>query len=759
MMTTRPPAVMLVLLLFSIPPALFPLGATHGSFVPHSAPIGSAGLLESQGGRARGIAGASPLPLASSSGPIYDEQLGTTFTQNFTSMTYNVTAIGQADTTSQIGPGYLLNGLSDMGYWYQAGLGWNWNPGSTPGTGFDLLYEVFDPNGNSIFPTSGGGGLLAFGGSVNQGDLVTLRLNMSLGQVYMTAADQNTGAKASETYPAEGAAQFVGLAGRTGDSNGFFTGLMTEWYHTAAYYGNEAAVTYSSTTALSSAWMWIDEFECPDSTCGTTKLLFSDATSGPVAYSNPSQLQLFSSNGATEYSDATTFITGSKSLASLTLSYAVQGGGHFSPPVLHYYQNGGLQSTLLNGHSTSYLVDEGTQWSVSGTLTGSGSNERWQTDMPTNGTGSAQTISFVYYHQDLVGFAFNVEGGGSAYSSPAITYIGFGTPETATPGVSVWADVGSTVTFAQTLPGSTGGERWVASAPAATFSGPGSISMTYYHQFLASLGYSVVGGGSPPAPTLTGIELGTSTSRTLAAPTTGYWIDSGRAWSVTPVLNGSRGERWLTNGSLSGTADAPFAEAYSYHHQYYLAVSGSPLQGTTQLTSSGWHNSGERVSLAATPSAGWQFVEWSGSGPGGFRGNSSTTVFAIAGPANETAQFYPGLTVTVTGNGAVEYSFGANRGSVSSGSRTVYPPFGTTVTLTESPSSILYAFNGWGGLITGSSSQGQAVLSAPEAVMATFGYNAPVIGALAGVFVLTAAGIAFALRRAARRANVSQIPT
>src|ERR1017187_3147568 len=98
----------------------------------------------------------TPSPLRGHGPPInanYDEQLGVAFTQNFTSLKYNVTAVEQTDPTLGTGPAYLLNGLSNTGYWYQVGLSWNWSPGTNPGTGFGVNYEVFDSSGNSIFPT------------------------------------------------------------------------------------------------------------------------------------------------------------------------------------------------------------------------------------------------------------------------------------------------------------------------------------------------------------------------------------------------------------------------------------------------------------------------------------------------------------------------------------------------------------------------------------------------------------------------------
>jgi len=243
----------------------------------------------------------------------YDEQLGITFTQNFTSLEYNVTAVEQADPTLGTGPGYLLNGLSDTGYWYQVGVSWNWGPGSNPGTGFDLNYEVFDSSGNSIFPTNGGGGLMAFSGPVNQGDNVTLSLSFtSSGQVEMLGQDTETGASAQVTFAAEAATLFVGQPNGDANSNGFFTGLMTEWYHGAPYYSNPLEVLYSSNLPISSAWMWMDEFN-PNNGA----LVFaSNATALSAFTANPTQLQQFAYDGITEYANALEFITGAASTST-----------------------------------------------------------------------------------------------------------------------------------------------------------------------------------------------------------------------------------------------------------------------------------------------------------------------------------------------------------------------------------------------------------------------------------------------------------
>jgi hypothetical protein len=249
-----------------------------------------------------------PLP---QSGPVvaYDEQIGLTFVQNFPAISFNVTASNQTDS-NQYGPAFLVNGLTDAGYWYQVGLAYDWPyvNGGYEG-GFNFVYEVFDPNGDSVFPSSGGGGLSSFNGSVNNGDLVRLGLSFSGNNVTMGASDLTTGAAASQTYSNESASTFVGLTSSFANGNGYFSGLMTEWYHVNPYSGNEAQVTYfDNSSALTQAWMWTDEWDPSNPYWSGAWIAY---TASPVQYgSNPNQLQEFSSHNATEYSDAYLFLTG-----------------------------------------------------------------------------------------------------------------------------------------------------------------------------------------------------------------------------------------------------------------------------------------------------------------------------------------------------------------------------------------------------------------------------------------------------------------
>jgi hypothetical protein len=243
----------------------------------------------------------------------YDEQLGMTFTQDFSSMEYNVTAVEQVDPTLGTGPGYLLSGVSTTGYWYQVGLSWDWSVG----TGFQMSYEVFDSLGNSIFPSNGGGGLAPFTGTVNAGDTVTLNLYFNgSGQVVLLAMDTTTGASAQEVYSAVGSTYFVGQPTGDSNSNGYFTGLMTEFYHGAPSYSNVQQVIYRSNFSLSSAWLWMDEFNA-----NTLQIVFATNSSSLDTFnSNPFLLQGLTYGSITEYCDAREFITGPQLNSTTTTS-------------------------------------------------------------------------------------------------------------------------------------------------------------------------------------------------------------------------------------------------------------------------------------------------------------------------------------------------------------------------------------------------------------------------------------------------------
>jgi len=304
----------------------------------------------------------------------YDEQLGMTFVQNFTALGYNVTAVAQTSGTSGTGPAYLLNGLSNTGYWYQVGLSWNWATffGYSPNQ-FLLSYEVWAPNGTSIYPTSGGTGLLNLSGPINEGDTVLLNLYFRNNTVILLVKDWNTGATASITFPAYGATEFVGSPNYTANNNGFFTGLMTEWYGTDSNFPIQQQVTYSPYGVITSpAWLWADEFYCEVQPCYQRSTIGYNRSNSFVYPTSAHYLTLMP--GSTEeYTYGGVFITGAtppapfyllssnienlQTDAGIELRYpitvSVAGG---TPPYIYIINFNGEQYEIYPSNSTSITI-------------------------------------------------------------------------------------------------------------------------------------------------------------------------------------------------------------------------------------------------------------------------------------------------------------------------------------------------------------------------------------------------------------------
>jgi hypothetical protein len=220
--------------------------AYAANVAPHAFPLNS-NYLKSQKSQAQQN---SNVPLAN-----WDHQMLESFGNNVSYLSYNVIAVVQNGSYGY-GPGYLVNGLSNKGYWYQAGLSYDW-PGST---GFKFLYAVFNNQGTVVDPTNGSYDI-NFSGAVNPGDKVIISLYFINGNVLMYGSDQNTKAFAEKFYSAQGATYFVGNKTSNVTREGFFTGLMTEEYHVLELPPIEKEVPYVITNVgipITSAWLIAD---------------------------------------------------------------------------------------------------------------------------------------------------------------------------------------------------------------------------------------------------------------------------------------------------------------------------------------------------------------------------------------------------------------------------------------------------------------------------------------------------------------------
>jgi len=263
----------------------------------------------------------------------------------------------------------------------------------------------------------------------------------------------------------------------------------------------------------------------------------------------------------------------------VTMSYSVAGGGVGFAPVLTYF-NGGVQvEANLTGSPTTYYMDPGTAWHATGNLTRGA--ERWVTLGSVSGTASSyQTVQLSYYHQYLATFSYAISGGGGGSSTPTVEYVQFGSTKTSPFNVPLWADAASTYMVDSPLPGSTSTERWVTPYETNQVSMPGTIGLRYYHQFSFAASYSLVGGGSPSPPTLTGTELGAPFSVSLQRQSEASWLDSGTQWSIANPLEGSTPqERWESNSTTVGAVSGASAVSFEYYHQYAVTLSYSIVGG------------------------------------------------------------------------------------------------------------------------------------------------------------------------------------
>ena len=421
-----------------------------------------------------------------------------------------------------------------------------------------------------------------------------------------------------------------------------------------------------------------------------------------------------------------TSIFGAKIRAMLTLSYGVQGGGTgYTAPTLAFTVNGTATNVALGTSPSTYLADPGTLWSVSGSLGGSTGTERWAADAnatpPLQGLASRSVSgAYAYYHQYTITFTSTVVGGG-APSAPQVDLTAFGVQGWAPTNRPYWVDAGTEYVFQDPLNGSSANERWDApDSGIGNATGPGTATMTYYHQYRVTFAFTVDAGTGYGVPSVSFSQFGANFS--AAAPTTA-WVDAGGAYAYEVSLPGSTStSRWGATANATGTVHAAGTITVPYKVQFYVAVLASPAGADALLTGGGWYNANATVTLGASSNASWQFQGWIGSGEGAFTGASTNPSLTVTGPIIETATFYPGLTITAGPGGSVSYSYGTVSGTVPAGtSVTVYVPVGTTVTLTANPGSWSDAFTSWSGAASGTGGSTSVTVSSPGTATANFG--------------------------------------
>jgi hypothetical protein len=123
---------------------------------------------------------------------------------------------------------------------------------------------------------------------------------------------------------------------------------------------------------------------------------------------------------------------------------------------------------------------------------------------------------------------------------------------------------------------------------------------------------------------------------------------------LVPAVYVGAGARYVANGStqISVTVAANRSTTVAFSEQFAFAVLGS-AGGNVSGAGTTWVGPGTSEALLATPSDGFAFVGWNGSGSGGatpYTGPNSGEKVVVNGPTNETATFAPVLPPRTTGS-------------------------------------------------------------------------------------------------------------
>ncbi len=212
---------------------------------------------------------------------------------NFTVLSFSVSAIAQQDAYGY-GPAYMLNGLTNEGYWFQVGIAYHWATYSDNHyryyKGFEFVYDVVNSNASTIYPSNHQTGIEEM--NIGSGDHVNLKMYFSSnGSVIMSATDSRTWSSRTVSFPGYGADLFVGK-GKIIDNKEYSTSLMTSWWHDKPYNESEMPVTYTSLVGrIQYVSLLIEEM---NATQPQDTFLFSNYTQSPIdLFSYPNGYTLF----------------------------------------------------------------------------------------------------------------------------------------------------------------------------------------------------------------------------------------------------------------------------------------------------------------------------------------------------------------------------------------------------------------------------------------------------------------------------------
>lgn len=383
-----------------------------------------------------------------------------------------------------------------------------------------------------------------------------------------------------------------------------------------------------------------------------------------------------------------------------------------------------------------------------------------------NQSGWATYIASVNVHRVATTFPltlyYQIEGGGSGYSPPVLSYLSNGEARTellSTQPKTYNLDFGTLANVTTTLIGSTETERWVTDQPTSGIGEKSqNLTISYFHQYIATFDWTTSDGSRSSIPELNITQFGRAQKVGLTDSSSSIWVDSDSRWALSKQLNSTNPqERWYADQSTGGSITERFGGVFTYLHQFFVLVYAEPDRGGTVSPSSGWYGSGSFIQLSSLANSGWQFEGWNGNGLTSYTGPRNSVNLNVNAPLTETAILFPGVTVSSGSGGSVSYAYDAKSGLVNeSSTSTIYLPAGTKVSFSANPSSPLTPLRAWHGNVTGTSSSISVIVGSPLRVNAEFSNDYLLPGSL--IFFIAVVAVVIAIRRSRRRrANLQEI--
>jgi uncharacterized repeat protein (TIGR02543 family) len=96
---------------------------------------------------------------------------------------------------------------------------------------------------------------------------------------------------------------------------------------------------------------------------------------------------------------------------------------------------------------------------------------------------------------------------------------------------------------------------------------------------------------------------------------------------------------WSGGGAISHSIAPTKNTTYTANFATQYSLTMNAGSGGKVSPSSVWRNSGAIISITATPSNGYSFSGWTGTGTGSYSGTNNPASITMNGPVTETAAF------------------------------------------------------------------------------------------------------------------------